>query len=86
MSPLVLAKHAAEARIREAFQGKYGRFWKCSKCGLYAEYDACEKGDRCPRCWGQGKMELRGYSEPADPEEDTPDELACLSHDTSETA
>lgn len=33
MSPLVEAKHAAERRIREEFQSKYGRFSKCPACG-----------------------------------------------------
>jgi len=69
MSPLVLAKHAAEARIREAFQDKYGRFWKCSRSGCYFEYDAASVGDLCPRCWGQGRLQLCGYSEPGEVED-----------------
>lgn len=40
-NPLVVAKHVAERKMRNAFQDRYGEFWKCPSCGGYvAHYEA----------------------------------------------
>jgi len=49
-NPLVIAKHEAERKIRDAFQRRYGFFWRCERCGAHIDPDTRDL--RCGRCDG----------------------------------
>lgn len=51
-------KRAAERAIRDRFDQKWGRFWKCDRCGARALYD-----EPCAFC-GSIDISRRGYTPP----------------------
>lgn len=48
-SPLIIAKHAAERRVRAEFQARWGAFWKCPGCGGRVEQDDVDEYERLGR-------------------------------------
>lgn len=61
------AKAAAEKEIRDRFQGKYGAFWKCAKCGSYivsSHLGSLPYRTQCLECRGTDLVRV-GYAAPS---------------------